>query len=132
MSSGSPRFRRVVAVLGSIGALLLIAAAIVGGAGGQESRPTRQEFTVRARDYRFAPERLTVRQGDIVRIVVRAEDIAHSFVIDEYRIAKRAAQGGSVAFEFRAHRAGTFPYYCNLTLDERCGQMHGELVVSAP
>jgi plastocyanin len=34
-----------------------------------------------------------------------------------------------VTFEFRADRAGTFPYYCNLQGEEGCRQMRGVLVV---
>ena len=56
--------------------------------------------------------------------------MAHSFTIDvPYRISKRAGAGQSVVFEFRADEAGRFPFYCNLTQDERCKQMKGELVV---
>jgi heme/copper-type cytochrome/quinol oxidase subunit 2 len=50
--------------------------------------------------------------------------------LDEYRIAKRAAPGNPVTFEFRADRAGTFPFYCNLTIDDGCREMRGELVVT--
>ena len=50
-----------------------------------------------------------------MKLTVRSEDIAHSFTIDEYRIVKRVPAGGSTTFEFRADRAGTFPFYCNLT-----------------
>ena len=50
-----------------------------------------------------------------MKLTVRSEDIAHSFAIDEYRIVKRVPAGGSTTFEFRADRAGTFPFYCNLT-----------------
>jgi hypothetical protein len=32
-----------------------------------------------------------------------------------------------VTFEFRA--TGSERFYCNLTTDERCKEMHGELVV---
>jgi heme/copper-type cytochrome/quinol oxidase subunit 2 len=35
-----------------------------------------------------------------------------------------------VTFEFRADRAGTFPFYCNLTIDDGCREMRGELVVT--
>ena len=37
--------------------------------------------------------------------------------------------GGSTTFEFRADRAGTFPFYCNLTSEAGHQMMHGELVV---
>ena len=64
-----------------------------------------------------------------MKIELRTEDIAHSLTIDAYRIAKRVGPGHPVTFEFRADRAGTFRYYCNLQIDDGCRQMHGELVV---
>jgi heme/copper-type cytochrome/quinol oxidase subunit 2 len=79
--------------------------------------------------YAFSPARIEVRQGDIVKITLIAEDIAHSFTIDEYRISKRASPGRSVTFEFCADRSGRFVFYCNLTADEGCQAMRGELIV---
>ena len=49
--------------------------------------------------------------------------------MDAKRIANRVPGGHTVNLEFRADQAGTFPIYCNLRQDERCRQMHGELVV---
>ncbi len=119
---------------------VLLLTVVLGGAGllwlgvpapltAQEQAPTRREFTVTARKYAFTPNRIEVHQGDIVRITLVAEDIAHSFTIDDYRIAKRAAPGQPVTFEFRADQTGTFPFYCNLKLDDGCSRMRGELVV---
>jgi len=34
-----------------------------------------------------------------------------------------------VVFEFRADQVGTHRFYCNLTIDDRCKRMEGELVV---
>jgi len=113
-----------IAVLG--GSALVWAA---GRALAQEQAPTRRDFTVTARKYAFSPGRIQVRQGDIVRITLQAEDIAHSFTIDEYRIAKRAAPGQPVTFEFRADQPGTFRIYCNIKQDDGCSRMEGELVV---
>lgn len=100
-----------------------------------EPRPAQdqgkpREFAVSARRYSFTPVRLEVRQNDLVKIRFTAEDIAHSFTVDAYRIAKRAGEGQTVTFEFRADRTGTFPYYCNLAIDEGCQKMRGELVVN--
>ena len=50
-----------------------------------------------------------------MKITFTADDIAHSFTIDQYRIAKRAGAGQTVVFEFRADQAGTHRFYCNLT-----------------
>ena len=94
-----------------------------------EQRPVVREFTIRARRYAFSPSRVEVTRGDIVRITLIAEDVAHSLTIDEYRIAKRVAPGRSVTFEFCADRAGRFVFYCSMTADERCREMRGELIV---
>ncbi len=83
-----------------------------------------------ATSFAFSPARIEVQKDDLVQIKFTAKDIAHSFTVDvPYRISKRAGAGQSVVFEFRADEAGRFPFYCNLTQDDRCKQMKGELVV---
>jgi heme/copper-type cytochrome/quinol oxidase subunit 2 len=89
----------------------------------------QRSFTVVARKYAFEPGRLEANADDLVRISLSSRDIAHSFTIDEYRIAKRVGGGQTVTFEFRADQPGTFRVYCNLKQDERCREMHGVLVV---
>jgi cytochrome c oxidase subunit 2 len=89
----------------------------------------RRAFQVSARKYAFTPSVIEVRQDDLIRITLRSEDIPHGFTVDEYRIAKRVGAGQTVTFEFRADRAGTFSFYCNLSLDEGCRNMRGQLIV---
>ena len=108
---------------------LLLSFVLAAAAAGQDQGPTAKPFTVTARRYSFDPPRIEVNQDDLVKIELRTDDIAHSLTIDDYRIAKRAAPGHPVTFEFRADRAGTFPYYCNLQIDDGCRQMRGEFVV---
>ncbi len=98
-------------------------------AAAQSRDPSTQRIAVAASRYAFEPRRVEVRQDDLVRIELRTLDIAHSMTIDAYRISKRVSPGTPVTFEFRADQAGTFPFYCNLQLDEGCRQMRGELVV---
>ena len=95
----------------------------------KDQGPTARPFSVTARRYRFNPPRIEVDQDDLVTIELTTEDIAHSMTIDAYRIAKRVSPGHPVTFEFRADKPGTFPYYCNLLIDDGCRQMRGELVV---
>jgi len=108
---------------------LLLFFVLSAAAAGQDQGPTAKPFTVSARRYSFDPPRIEVNQDDLVKIELHSEDIAHSLTIDAYRIAKRAGPGKPVTFEFRAEHAGTFPYYCNLQIDDGCRQMRGELVV---
>jgi heme/copper-type cytochrome/quinol oxidase subunit 2 len=95
---------------------------------GQDAGSIRQ-FTVNGSHYTFQPGTIEVNRNDLVKISFTAQDIPHSFTIDEYRIVKRAGVGQTVTFEFRADRTGTFTYYCNLTQDEKCRTMKGRLIV---
>jgi len=95
----------------------------------QGQAPQSRKFSVVANDCRFTPARFEVDHYDAVTITFSAEDQPHSFVIDAYRIAKRASPGGSVTFEFLADRKGTFPYYSNLFADRICDNMRGEFIV---
>ena len=89
-----------------------------------------REFAVEGNQFAFSPASIEVQRDDLVKIRFSARDMAHSFTVDHpYRIAKRASAGQSVVFEFRADQAGRFRFYCNLSVDERCRHMQGELVV---
>lgn len=114
---------RLFAVAGlALAGVALTAAAV-------RSQGQVREFTVSGHDHAFSPARLEVQKDDLVKITFTASDIAHSFTVDSYRIAKRAGAGQTVVFEFRADQPGTFTYYCNLTADDKCKQMKGQLVV---
>jgi heme/copper-type cytochrome/quinol oxidase subunit 2 len=104
------------------GACLLAGPAVV-RLFGQEQAPNRREFTIRASEYRFSPDRLEITQDDLVKLTIQSGDVAYSFTIDEYRLAKRVPAGGSTTIEFRADRA--------MTNDGRHASMRGELVVRA-
>ncbi len=112
-----------------IGAIALLLVAPNRPAAAQEQDAAVRPFSVAASRYKFDPPRIEVNQDDLVKIELKTADIAHSFTIDGYRIAKRVSPGHPVVFEFRADQAGTFPFYCNLQTEEGCRQMKGELVV---
>jgi cytochrome c oxidase subunit II len=95
----------------------------------QDQGPAARPFSVTAHKYSFDPARIEVTQDELIKIELQATDIAHSMTIDSYRISKRAGAGQSVTFEFRADHPGTFPYYCNLQIDDGCRKMRGELIV---
>lgn len=111
------------------GACLLVGPAVV-RLFAQEQAPNRREFTIVAKNYEFSPRRIEVTQDDLVKITLRSEDEAHSFVIDGYRIMKRIPAGGSTTFEFRADKPGTFGFYCGMTNASGHREMQGELVVA--
>ena len=123
------RLRLSLIVLGPATALAVTWPAETHSLAIQTQGATERSFSVVAKRYSFEPPRLEVFEGDLVKIELRALDIAHSFTIDEYRISKRVGPDQPVTFEFRAERAGTFAFYCNLQTDEGCRRMRGELVI---
>ena len=95
---------------------------------GQDQGQVR-EFNVTGNAFAFSPASLAVNTNDLVKITFTAQDIPHSFTIDDYRIVKRAGAGQTVTFEFRADRSGSFTFYCNLSQDPKCKDMKGTLTV---
>ncbi len=124
-----PRGRSTGAAL-----VLLVAVAslaVVAAFARQETGEARS-FQIVARKFWYSQPLIEVRQNDLVKITLEAEDIPHSFTIDEpYRIAKRAAPGHPIVFEFRADKVGSFEFYCSLKIDDGCRTMKGQLVVTA-
>jgi len=109
---------------------IVVSAASLWARSAAGSRGQVREITITGDQFAFSPARIEVQKDDLVQIKFTAKDIAHSFTVDlPYRISKRAGAGQSVVFEFRADETGRFPFYCNLTQDDRCKQMKGELVV---
>ena len=109
-------------------ACLVFAAVCVVGLSGREQGQVR-EFTIVGRDHAFSPSRIEVQKDDLVKITFTAADMPHSFTSEHYRISKRAGSGQTVTFEFRADHSGTHEFYCNLSADDRCRSMKGQLVV---
>jgi heme/copper-type cytochrome/quinol oxidase subunit 2 len=111
----------------------VIAIACVGLAGLIWARASAQggtrEVTIDGDQFAFSPGRIEVQKDDLVKVTFTAKDIAHSFAVDSYRIVKRAGAGQTVVFEFRADKPGTHTFYCNLSQDDRCRNMRGELIV---
>ena len=115
----------------TVTSLAVLLTAVVGlGVASLAQEQGRYEITLTAKRYEFSQTRIEVAANDVVKITLVAEDIPHTFTVDEYRISKRAAPGRPVTFEFRADKPGTFPFYCNLTAEEGCRGMRGELVVT--
>lgn len=98
----------------------------------------KREISVTAKKYTYVvsdasgPE-IRVKLNDLVTITLTTQDIAHSFTISDehYRIDRRIEPGKTVTVSFRADKAGDFDIRCTLTIDERCRDMRGKLIVSA-
>lgn len=113
-------------VFATLGALVAV---LVSAAADAQDQGQIREFTITGNQYAFSPSAIQVNKNDLVKITFTAQDIAHSFALDEFRIVKRANAGQTVTFEFRADRSGPFTFYCSLSVDAKCKDMKGHLTV---
>lgn len=125
--------RRALALMGAgAGVTAMVAPLRAANPFRQDQAPARRDFTITARNYAFSPDRIEVGKDERVRLTIEGHDQIHSFAIDEFRIARRVPPGTSTVIEFRADRAGSFTYYCNIGADPGCKAMRGTLVVVGP
>ncbi len=89
-----------------------------------------KEFTVTGQNFSFAPNTLTVKKGDQVKITFKNADGFHDFRIDEFNVASKRIRGGdSDTVEFTADKVGSFEYYCSVGSHRAMG-MKGTLTVT--
>lgn len=117
-------------------ALTVFAVSLAFSVSGSPARAQgKKDFAVAAHKYGFTVDgkgaEIRVQQDDLVRITFSTDDIPHTFTLEDetYRIMRRAEAGRPVTFEFRADKAGRFPFRCTLTADPRCKEMEGFLVI---
>lgn len=87
-------------------------------------------FQIHARQYAYAPGVLHATQGDVVTLVLEAEDMTHGLYVDGYGVDLVAVPGRASRATFVADRPGKFRVRCSKV----CGTLHplmlGELVVT--
>lgn len=97
---------------------------------GMEAGPQVKEFTVTGGNFKFAPNTISVKKGDKVRIVFKNAEGFHDLKIDEFNVATKQIKGGAEeTVEFTADKVGSFEYYCSVGQHRAMG-MKGTLTVS--
>ena len=88
-----------------------------------------KDFTVEGSNFKFTPDKITVNQGDSVRITFKNVIGMHDFRTSEYQIATDIIQGGAQqVVEFTADKVGSFEFYCSVGNHRQMG-MVGKLTV---
>ncbi|MFQ5776919.1 MAG: cupredoxin domain-containing protein [Terriglobia bacterium] len=97
----------------------------------QESAPEPpvREIRMTAKKYKYTPKEIRLRQGERVRLIIKALDRKHGFEIKDLGIKTVLEKGKETVVEFVAARAGKFKFKCTV----RCGwghfRMKGKLIV---
>lgn len=88
-----------------------------------------KEFTVTGSNFKFDIPEIRVKTGDTVKITFKNAQGFHDFVIDEFKVATKQANGPSEeTVEFVADKAGTYEFYCSVGQHRAMG-MKGNLIV---
>lgn len=68
---------------------------------------------------------ITVSRGDAVVLKLRSSDVTHGFALKAFDIyiSEGITPGKTVFVSFKADKAGTFPFWCNVY----CGDMHKDM-----
>lgn len=78
----------------------------------------------------WQPERISVTQGDRVRLRLHGADVIHSFVLGRTDVDRVVVQPGEVkSVEFVADAAGEFTFYCDIWCSPYHYRMRGVLEV---
>ncbi|HIH16302.1 MAG TPA: hypothetical protein HA252_02775 [Candidatus Diapherotrites archaeon] len=87
------------------------------------------EVLVRAFNWGFEPSTIEVNQGEWVRLVVSTQDGVHGLAIPAFGVSQKLEPGKTTVAEFKADKAGHFPFYCNVSCGSGHSDMRGTLVV---
>lgn len=89
-----------------------------------------KEFTVEGKNFSLAPNTLSVKKGDRVKITFKNTGGSHDLRVEGYNVGTPVTSSGtSATFEFVADKAGSFEYYCSVGAHRTFG-MKGTLTVS--
>lgn len=117
---------RVITVL----AIALITLALfVQPAIAQNSTEQPVEIHIKARRFEFEPGKISVKQGQRIKLVVTSEDVDHGFAIEEFGVRLKVPARETRSVEFTPDRAGRFTIQCTVYCGEDHDNMTGELLV---
>ena len=91
--------------------------------------PAAREFQMTARKYKYEPNVITVKKGEVVRLIITAQDRKHGFKLQEFGIDQELLKGAPTTIEFTADKAGTFEFKCSVFCGFGHGKMKGKLIV---
>jgi cytochrome c oxidase subunit 2 len=111
---------------------VLVSLSLLGFIGLSSSLSKAEEvktFEVKAEDYKFSPDTITVNQGDKVIIKAIAVDRDHGFGIKELNIDQALPKGKWVTIDFTADKKGEFTIRCTKFCGLKHFSMTGKLIV---
>lgn len=83
-----------------------------------------RKITISAKNWAFVPDRITVKKGERIQLIVQNEEGIHGFAIPELRINEQLDKGQIIVVDLPTDRVGTFVFRCSVP----CGPGHQEMI----
>lgn len=90
---------------------------------------TERTIHMGVRQYAWDPNVITVKQGELVRLIVHNADVQHGLVIPELGVLNIDIPPDGAVIEFSADKVGTFEFFCSYYCGEGHIEMQGKIVV---
>jgi cytochrome c oxidase subunit 2 len=100
--------------------LLLCGIAVSSLAAGDQSP---RVIAITAQRFSFAPNEISVKKGEPVKLVIQTKDVSHGLVVEDLGVRTDIKKGQSTEVEFTPETVGTFEGKCA----HFCGAGHGSM-----
>ena len=78
---------------------------------------------ITAKRFAFSPDKITLKQGQTVKLSVHSEDVTHGFFLRPLKIDKEIPAGQTIEVTVTPQVTGSFTTIC----DHFCGANHGNM-----
>ncbi|MFH0836941.1 MAG: cupredoxin domain-containing protein [Candidatus Aenigmatarchaeota archaeon] len=82
-----------------------------------------KEFNIKAFQFGYEPNTITVNNGDVVKINIENTDVPHGIRIPDFNVK------GENSVEFTVNKTGEFKWYCTIFCGDGHRSMNGTLIV---
>lgn len=91
--------------------------------------PSTKTITITAEQWKFIPSTITVKQGDLVKLLITSTDVKHGFSLSAFDVNVNLNPGETTVVEFGASKTGTFAFSCSVFCGSGHAHMSGTLIV---
>lgn len=111
--------------------VMIIAAGATGlvAKGPRAQEQTGRVIEIEARRFRYTPNEIVVKRGEVIILALRALDFAHGFSLPDLNIRADLIPGQVVTIRIQPMQSGRFAFLCDNFCGDHHEEMSGNLVV---
>jgi len=91
---------------------------------------TEKVIRLKAKNFEFTPDKITVKKGEPVVLELTSEDRAHGFNLSDFGVRTEVKPGTVSRVSFKPGKTGRFSFTCDVFCGSGHEDMSGTLVVT--